>query len=499
MIKRVIILGGGSAGFIAALALKRKMPGLEVVVIRSRDIGIIGVGEGSTPALTRFLHEYLGMNPKKFFAVAQPTWKVGLRFLWGTRPGFNFSFSFLQLTGSLPQLPRIKAYYCWEDMDCEDPLSALMSHDRVFERRPNGDPVINPAIAYHLENDKFVRFLEEYAVAMGVTIVEDQVLEVEVDDDGVKALQLASGRRETADLYVDASGFASVLLGKALQEPFVSYHQTLFCDRAVVGGWGRQGPEDEVIKPYTTCETMESGWCWQIDHETRINRGYVYSSGFISDAEAEIEFRRKNPKVGPTRVVRFISGRYRNHWVKNVVAVGNAGGFVEPLEATALGVIAIESTVLAQTLSELNGAVTASGRAQFNRHAAKLWDDIRDFLAVHYRFNQRFDTPFWRHCWTETDLAGAAEIVEVYRENGPCVWLRMNSLLDQSSQFGANGYFALLVGQQVEYQQRYQPSAAEMALWNAERQKYRSLGRQGLTVRETLEKIRSPKWEWRRA
>ena len=496
MLKRIIILGGGSAGFIAALALKRKLRDLPVTVIRSKEIGIIGVGEGSTPALSRFLHEYLGMNPKKFFAVAQPTWKVGLRFLWGPRPAFNFTFSFLQLPGGLPQLPRIKAYYCWDEMDCEDPLSALMSHDRVFERRPNGDPVINPAIAYHLENEKFVRFLEEYALAMGVTILEDQVVNVESDDTGVTALQLASGRRETADLYVDASGFASVLLGKTLQEPFVSYDRTLFCDRAVVGGWDRPSPE--IIKPYTTCETMDSGWCWQIDHETRVNRGYVYSSGFISDADAEIEFRQKNPRVGPTRVIRFRSGRYRNLWVKNVVALGNAGGFVEPLEATALGVVATESTVLAQTLSELNGPVTATGRAQFNRHAAKLWDDIRDFLAVHYRFNRRLDTPFWRHCHTATDLAGAAELVEVYQENGPCIWLRTNNLVDQSSQFGANGYLSLLIGQQVEYKQRYQPSAAEMAIWNAERQKYRTLGQHGLTVRETLEKIRSPKWEWRR-
>jgi tryptophan halogenase len=310
-------------------------------------------------------------------------------------------------------------------------------------------------------------------------------------------LRLASGRRETADLYVDASGFASVLLGKTLQEPFVNYNQTLFCDRAVVGGWNRQSPEDLLIKPYTLCETMNSGWCWQIDHETRINRGYVFSSGFISDEEAEKEFRQKNPKVGPTRFIRFLSGRYRNHWVKNVVAVGNAGGFVEPLEATALGVIACESAVLAQTLSEIDGGVTPTVQKQFNRYQATLWDDIRDFLSIHYRFNTRLDTPFWRHCWEATDLAGAAELVEVYRENGPCVWLRMNSLLDQAGQFGANGYFALLTGQQVDYRHRYQPSPAEMQIWNAERQKWKNLVMRGLTVREALAKIRSPQWEWR--
>jgi len=315
----------------------------------------------------------------------------------------------------------------------------------------------------------------------------------------VAALRLESGRREKADLYLDASGFGSVLLGKTLGEPFVSYDRTLFCDRAVVGGWDRKDPEDMVIKPYTTCETMNCGWCWQIEHENRINRGYVYSSGFISDEEAEKEFRMKNPKVGPTRIVRFVSGRYRNVWVKNVVAVGNAGGFVEPLEATALGVIAGECSILTETLKELEGEATPSLLKQFNRHNALIWDDIRDFLSLHYRFNKRLDTPFWRHCWEATDLAGAAELVEVYRENGPSIWLRLHTTIEKASQFGTNGYLAMLIGQQVEYRRRYQPSAHELRIWNAERQKNKNLAMRGLTVRETLEKIRSPNWEWRKS
>ena len=497
--RSVIILGGGSAGFLAALALKSKLRHLEVRVIRSKDIGIIGVGEGSTPGLTRFLHEYLGMNPKKFYPVAQPTWKLGLRFLWGPRPYFNYTFSIHQLSGELKDLPRIKAYYCWDEIEYEEPLSAMMSQDRVFGRGPHGDPLMHLGLAYHVENEKFVRFLEEYAVALGVTILDDKVLEVEQNEAGVAALRLESGRRETADLYLDASGFGSVLLGKTLGEPFVSYDQTLFCDRAVVGGWDRKDPEDMVIKPYTTCETMNSGWCWQIEHENRINRGYVYSSGFISDEAAEKEFRMKNPKVGPTRIVRFVSGRYRNVWVKNVVAVGNAGGFVEPLEATALGVIAGECSILTETLKELEGEPTPSLLKQFNRHNALIWDDIRDFLSLHYRFNKRLDTPFWRHCWEATDLAGAAELVEVYRENGPSIWLRLHTTIEKASQFGTNGYLAMLIGQQVEYRRRYQPSANELRIWNAERQKNKAMAVRGLTVRETLEKIRSPNWEWRKS
>jgi len=497
MIKRVVILGGGSAGFIAALALKSKLRNLEVLVIRSKDIGIIGVGEGSTPALTRYLHDYLGVNLKKFFAITQPTWKLGLRFLWGTRPYFNFAFNAAQMAGAAKGMQRVRACYCLDEMEYEDPLSALMSQNRVFERAQNGDPVLHPSIAYHIENEKFVRFLEEYAVALGVTIMDDTVKEVEQDETGVAALRLASGRREASDLYVDASGFASVLLGKTLGEPFVSYDKTLFCDRAVVGGWDRKDPEDMVIKPYTTCETMNCGWCWQIEHENRINRGYVYSSGFISDEEAEKEFRIKNPKVGPTRIVRFVSGRYRNQWVKNVVAVGNAGGFVEPLEATALGAMASNCMILTNTLKESNCEVTPSVQRQYNRQQTAIWDDIRDFLAVHYKFNKRLDTPFWRHCWEATEMAGAAELVEVYRENGPSMWL--NQMFSKDNPFGANGYLALLVGQKVEYRQYYQPSADELRIWNTERQKYKNMAMHGLTVREALEKIRSPNWEWRKS
>jgi tryptophan halogenase len=180
-----------------------------------------------------------------------------------------------------------------------------------------------------------------------------------------------------------------------------------------------------------------------------------------------------------------------------VVAVGNAGGFVEPLEATALGAIASNCMILTNTLKELNCEVTPSVQRQYNRQQTAIWDDIRDFLAVHYKFNKRLDTPFWRHCWEATEMAGAAELVEVYRENGPSLWLSQMS--SKNNPFGANGYFALLVGQQVEHGQRYQPSADELRIWNAERQKNKAMAVRGLTVRETLEKIRSPNWEWRKS
>ena len=185
-----------------------------------------------------------------------------------------------------------------------------------------------------------------------------------MDDDGINALKLETGNSISADIFVDCSGFGSILLGKILKEPFVDYRQSLYCDRAIIGGWERT---DEPVHPYTTSETMEAGWCWQIEHEDRINRGYVFSSGFISDDEAEDEFRSNNPKLSETGgIIKFRAGRYENAWVKNVVAIGNSAGFVEPLEATAIAAICTTAKALSETLAETGSYITPSIRKAFN-------------------------------------------------------------------------------------------------------------------------------------
>ena len=170
-----------------------------------------------------------------------------------------------------------------------------MTLGKAFLRRTDNTPVFTRGVAYHLENEKFVSFLEGYASRLGIEIIDDTIVEVLQDENGVAGLRLAGGTTRTGELYVDCSGFQSLLLGKTLMEPLVSFKSSLFCDRAVVGGWQRG---DEPILPYTTAETMDAGWCWQIEHEHFINRGYVYSSGYISDDAALAEFMRKNPKLG---------------------------------------------------------------------------------------------------------------------------------------------------------------------------------------------------------
>ena len=493
VVRNVVVLGGGSAGFLAALTLKLKLPELSVRVIHSSDLGIIGVGEGSTVVLTRFLHHYLRLAPARFFEIAQPTWKLGLKFVWGPRESFHYTFG----SGPVSQakgLGRPVGFYCDADLTHQDMHSALMAQDKVFERAPHGTPALHPSVAYHFENEKFVRFLHGAAQAAGVAVQDEKVVDVVVDEQGVRSLKLASGQDVSADLFVDASGFASALLGKALKVPFVSYAPSLFNDRAVVGGWDRE-PGDP-IRPYTSCSTMNSGWLWQIEHETRINRGYVYCSSFISDEEAAREFRAASPKVtGPTRVVKFVSGRYERSWVKNVVAVGNSSGFVEPLEATALGVIAMQCRLLADCLRESGGRPNEPLRHCTNDFHRRNWDAVRRFLAVHYRYNTRLDTPYWRHCRAATDLAGAEPIVDFYRHNGPSL-LAQDMLVDRFDQFGLSGYYAMLLGQRVPHASAYEPTAAERAAWSQGVAAMDQAARRAVPVAEALAAVRSPGWRW---
>jgi tryptophan halogenase len=491
MIQKVIVLGGGSAGFLVATTLKKHIPVLDVLVIRSPEIGIIGVGEGTAIGLVNFLHKNLKVGLRKFWEVAQPTWKLGLRFEWGPRPYFNFSFA--PGVAKIPlRLSRPAGYYAGGNLDDVDIFAALMGADKAFESPSPGTIKLHDQFAYHFENENLVRYLESLARNYGVRIIDETVERVEQNEAGIASLAMKSGAIHAADLYVDCSGFTSLLLGKTFGERFLSYEKSLFCDRAVIGGWPRT---TETIKPYTTCETMESGWCWQIEHERRINRGYVYSSAFISDDSAEREFRTKNPKIQSTRVIRFVSGRYERSWVKNVVAVGNASGFVEPLEATALGVIASQSANLTGALLLADLQPRAVQIEKHNESHAKIWDMIRDFLTVHYKFNQRIDSPFWNYCQEKTDLAGAAPIVEWYRQMGPCgFWDSM--MFESHDAYRIGGYATLLMGQGLPFTQTYTPSAEEMHIWEAQREKQARLAKSAVGVRQALQIVRSPKWQW---
>jgi len=492
MIQKIVVLGAGSAGLLAAISLKRKIPRLDVQVVRSPSIGVIGVGESTTPNFPYHLFEYLGISRKRFYELAEPTWKLGIKFLWGSRGRFDYTFQ-NQLDTHHPGLAKPTGFYCREDFNNVSLPGALMHQEMAFPRQPNGAPDIHAWHAFHIENKKFVRILEIVAREQGVSFIDGKVTAAEKSADGIAAIRLDGGERVAADFFVDASGFRSELLGKALEEPFVSFASSLFCDRAVIGGWNRT---DEKIQPYTTAETMNSGWAWQIDHEKIINRGYVYCSQAISDEEAAAEFYRKNPRItDEPQFIKFRSGCYKRQWVGNVVALGNSGGFVEPLESTALMILCSNIRSMIELLIHCDIRPNPSARDLFNDLTYGSWQDIRGFLSIHYKFNGLLDTPFWRQVRAEADVSHVAPLLDFYHENGPTGFCRYRMPHTQSD-FGLEGYLVMLVGNQVPYNNRYDVPAEEMEWWKRRKAAFVQQASQGIRSEEALAYVKHPGWTW---
>jgi tryptophan halogenase len=342
--------------------------------------------------------------------------------------------------------------------------------------------------AYHLDNPRFVRYLREEADRAGVSRRDVVVSEATVSPDGenVEALVTEDGERLSFDLYVDSSGFRSVLLEGKLGSPFVSYADSLFTDSAVVANV----PHDGVIKPYTVAETMENGWCWNIAFEDEDHRGYVFSSAFCSADEAEAEMRAGNPGMSDAWSLRFRSGRHEHFWKGNVVAVGNAYAFVEPLASTAIHMLLFELDLLGDALP---AAFEEGHKAALNRQANAMWDGLRGWLAVQYRFNTRLDTPFWRACRSDVELAGAAEYVQRFRERG---LLSSGAVAPPPpgpvlSRY-ANDYFSqdyvydvMLLGQHVPG--RVGPPRERREAWRSRTERSRLLVRHALPQKEALD------------
>jgi tryptophan halogenase len=488
MIRSILIVGGGSAGYLAALTLKDRFPNLPITVLCSSELGIIQVGEGTTTTFGYHLHNFCHLDLKEFYRLAQPQWKIGIRFEWGPRPFFNYVFG-TELDSRYTGLPRETGYYLdnTESFVATGVQSQLMNENKIWLRQPDGRPrIVADEFTYHLENEKLVGYFEAKAKERGIPIIDDIALEAQQDEHGVTVIRLKSGKRISADLYVDCSGFQSLLLGKTLQEPYCSYKDSLFCDRACVGGWDR---EDEPIKPYTTSTTMEAGWCWQIEHEQRINRGYVYSSDFISDADAEAEFRAKNPKIKSTRVVPFRSGRFERLWVKNVVGVGNASAFVEPLEATSLATICLQCQGIVDILSVTDLQPPPSAVALFNDLQIRTYDAIRDFLALHYRLNKRIDNEFWRACVNKTELHSAWRAVEYFAENGPStLWRKILFEETDPREFGMEGC--------APYKSAYRPSDSDRKIWATVRSRILKQTETAYPVPDAMALVRSDGWVW---
>lgn len=478
-VRRVVVVGGGTAGYFAALALRRELPEIDVTLVESSKIPIIGVGEATTTLMPPFLHQQLGIDIVDLYREIRPTWKLGIKFEWGLPGDYSFNFPFGPSS-------LVEAYAQDRTIENQSVTALMMAANRApIIAGDDGQPLsLLPELkfAYHLDNKPFVDYLAKHARRAGVHHVDAVVKDaITIDGDAIDRLILDDGRELRGDLYVDASGFRALLIEKTLGSPYASYASSLFCDSAVVA----TVPQTGAIQPYTTAETMDAGWCWRIPVEGEDHRGYVYSSAHLTQDEARAEMRAKNPGLGEPWSLRFRSGRHREFWKGNTVAIGNSYGFVEPLESTTLHMVIIE-------IAHLIGGLRAAGdgrdhRASANDALGRHWDDLRWFLAVHYKFNRKKETPFWRDCRETVDVSGVAALLDRFTRVGPR-GLDGQDFLTTDPTF-VPGMMIMLLGQQVPCPPPTGTFLAKTA-WKARVAESDALVRRAFTQAEALDLLR---------
>jgi tryptophan halogenase len=455
-VRRVGVVGGGTAGWFTALALRAQIPELEITVIETPSVPIIGVGEASVPSLVSFLHHYLKLDVVDFTRAVKPTWKQGIRFEWGLPGGYAFQAPFdwevngVGMLGSMAETGNVSSLTL-QGMLMERDVTPVIRTDGKLE---SFLPLVS--FAYHLENRRLVAYLTETAIARGVKRLEHKIVDaalVDAPGDGdprVSHLVTEGGDHLAFDLYVDCSGFRSLLLEQKLGEPFRPYTSTLYTDRALAFN----SPHGGRLKAYTTARTMNHGWCWSIPMVESDHCGYVFSSAYCGDDEALDEARRLHPELSGERVVRFKSGRHERLWVGNVFAIGNAYAFVEPLEST--GLLMITRAISSLVRAFPTGQDDAVQRRFVNTTVGNDWDRLRWFLGAHYKFNRRLDTRFWTDAREGCDISGLDDALALYRAMGPLSLLPRairSSVLDVAQVFfyGLAGLDCILLGQKVPH------------------------------------------------
>ena len=424
MAKSIVIVGGGTAGWMTASHLKKALPSLDVTLIESANIKTVGVGEATFSTIKLFF-DYLGLDEQDWMPACNATYKLAIKFAnwrtdgahfyhpfqrYETVDGYNMGEWWLKLKRD--EEPFDKACFSIPAL-CEAKRSPRFLDGGVFDdqvqdyfgggRKPKNrflsDHKVQYPYAYQFDAGLLAEFLKNYATARGVRQVVDEVNEVRLNESGaIDHVVTQLHGQIHGDLFVDCTGFRGLLINQALNEPFISFSDSLLCDSAIAMQIP-QASEDMEINPYTTATAMKHGWVWDIPLYGRTGTGYVYSSAFTSKDEAELEFRRHlGPAADSTRAnhIKMRIGRCRNSWVKNCVAIGLSSGFLEPLESTSIQLI---QSGISRLLHFFPTSVPSEPDiAEYNRLMRREFEHIRDFVTLHYHAQQRDDSPLWRYC-----------------------------------------------------------------------------------------------------
>ena len=441
-ISRVTIVGGGTAGWLAASLLSRiyrrsdGTSALDISVIESPSIPSVGVGEATVPAMPRILRQ-LGISERDFFRRCNASFKLCVRFRNWNVDETGQPVEFLNLFDPDPQLAghdlagyftrfgegRNGAHAGRDFIDTYSAVPRLVAECKG--PRQIGVEEFSTAVhyAYHLDAGLFAGLLKEIAQANGVHFIPDDLTDVELDDRGhVAALQLKEGGRHPVELVIDCTGFRSLVLQKALGEPFVPYDKFLLNDRALAV----QIPHDDVrqLPPCTGSTALGAGWVWRVPLYNRIGTGYVFSSKFRTDEQAIDEFMTH---LGPTaagaepRVIPLRIGHARRSWVKNCIAIGLSSGFIEPLESTAIYSIEMAVRWLHSYFPDKSFDPALSDR--YNSTINSFYDELRDFITLHFRLNNRTDSDYWIAAREEAEISDSLrENLAVWRHNLPTAY-----------------------------------------------------------------------------
>jgi tryptophan halogenase len=449
-IRRVVIAGGGTAGWMVAAALSRTLgKNLDIALVESDEIGTVGVGEATIPTLVTF-HRLLDINEQEFMAATQATFKLGIRFENWRRVGHDYVHSFgttgkdhwtagfqhFWLKGRERKLAGDYGDYCLE-------LRAAL--ENRFAHLPRD----GMNYAFHMDAGLYAKFLRRFSEGYGVRRIEGKIVEVLADRERerIRALRLDSGASIEGDLFVDCTGFRGLLIAQTLGAEWEDWSQWLHCDSAIALQTASVG---EPV-PYTRSIAREAGWQWRIPLQHRVGNGIVFGSRFIDDDRARQTLldNVQGKALTEPRVIRFRPGQRRDTWRGNCIAIGLASGFLEPIESTSIHLIQRGVIRLLQMFP--SAGISTPDVAEYNLQTRNEIEHIRDFIILHYHVTERSDTPFWRTC-REMDIPDSLRHrIELFRDSGR-VFRVPNEL------FAENSWIQVMLGQGIAPRQHH-PSA----------------------------------------